>query len=173
MAQLTKNKDYRLEGYFVDETVSNKGFATSKKFYKNYDEETKVFSNLKVREDITHTFDEVTGLVTKKQTISRWYKGGQEVQNKQAIKHYSAIKGYQKAQKGRAKLAATAGMTLMGTVGLANAQAFLTTVQLQRDEYIAGNREPLVTAIQASTEAYMTQGTKDALVSILDIDYSL
>jgi hypothetical protein len=173
MGQLSKNENYRTKGYYVTETNDSKGFVSQRNYYKSYDEGTDTYSNLKVREDITNTYDPVTGLITKENKISRWYKNGQEMTSKVKVSNLDSIQGYQRAQKGRAKLAAVAGMQLMGAVGQPDAQAFLSTVIQEREEYIAGNRAPLVAAINASTESYMTQTVKDTLVATLDIDYGI
>jgi len=91
---LATQQDYRILGYFKENSYDNKGDLTAVDFYKNYDEATKVFSNLKVKETRTCTRDAVSGLPTKRSTLIEWFVGASVEATKTIERIYDAQEGY-------------------------------------------------------------------------------
>lgn len=172
MADLIQNIDYRLNGYHKKETFDTKGDLVILQYYADYDEQSEVYSNLKVQENRTYERDGVTTLLNKRTISIKWYSNAKEVASKTIIKYYSKTEGYQANKRSRTNLIDTASMYLVSQVGLDNAKSYLANVSADISTYIDGNITILIATIQSSSEPYLTEEIKGTLVTILNVPYS-
>ena len=172
--------DYRLEGYHKKATISPMGDVVLLEFYSSYDEEANTYSDLKVRETRTYTRDQSTGLVTKREMLVEWLSSNESViASKTITKYYSASEGYLRNQKSRINLIDQASLLLFATLmqeygpeqGESNSLELLSDLASDIVIYSRGNRQPLITSVQGSTRAYMSQSLKDSLTVILDVAF--
>jgi hypothetical protein len=170
--ELVQNEDYRLKGYYKDETYNEKGDVSKVTYYKAYDKTTDQFSNVKVEEDILIYRDETLGIPSSVEVTITWYKSdGTIMATKTIEKIINGFKGQQMNQQSRTTLVTKAQGYLLQELGLANTQEFGTDVMQEREAYIAGTKQPLLDVIANSTRTYMTQTIKDTVSAILNVDY--
>lgn len=169
--ELTRNIDYRIQGYYKKKIYDVKGDLVSSEFYKSYNEGTQTYSNLKVKEVRVVERDVVLGIPEKITVDIEWYHGDQVTETKQIIKPINSFDGMGMNEASRKRLVGQAQGYLLGEVGLANTKDFANDIISERAGYIAGTRQPLIDAINTSAKPYMTAPIKATLVALLDIDY--
>ena len=169
MEVANKNIDYNILGYYKEETFDSKGDLVSVNYYENYNGTT--YSDLKVNETRVYERDAITGLLTKRTTTITWYIDGVEAGTKTTEKYYTAQKGFDRNKNARQNILDKASMYLFSMVGKTDAVAFWKTVKGQADDYKVTGDLALVTAINDSTELYMTGTIKATLDVILNITY--
>lgn len=173
MRKAIEAEDYRIKGYHKSKTTDNKGDYIKIEYFLNYDESTEEYSGLKVQEIRTVERSATLGIPFKVTVDISWFEedGTTIIITKQLVKHINTFDGMAMNQVSRTRLVETGQGYLLGEIGLANTQEFGTDVISERGAYIAGTRQPLIDAINASTRTYMTQAIKDQLTAILDIPY--
>lgn len=170
---LIQDVDYRLNGYHKKQTFDAKGDLVIVEYYQNYDEQSKQFSNLKVRESRTYTRNATTTLLEKRVINIEWFKGNDEKYAEKTItKFYDAQEGYQGNKRARRNLINKASMYLLNEVGLENGKTFLDGVGSKITVYVDGSIQPLLDAIANSSEPYMTPTIKGTLDTILNVTYT-
>jgi len=168
--ELLQNIDYRIQGYHKKFTFDANGDLIVIEYYKNFDGTT--YSNLKVKETRTYTRDAVFGLLVKRDMTIEWFRSdGSVIATKTTTKFYDSKKGYHANKKARKNIIEKASIYLLGVVGLADGKLFLRQVKSEINGYIKGDSQPLLDAVNDSTETYMTGAIKTALITILDITY--
>lgn len=175
---LIQNTDYRLMPYYKVPTYNTLGDLVKVQYFLTYDSQNDTYSNLQVEENITTTRDSL-GLPTSRQKVIDWYIKNSVVFTKTMNRNYDSSEGYTINQVSRQRLIDNASVYLFGSlvaeygvvVGSANAYEFLNDVVTPISEYVKGNRQLLVDAVNSSTRAYMTAQRKSDIVAILDVSY--
>jgi hypothetical protein len=171
MADLLTQIDYRIQGFHKDLVFDEKGDLVEVFYYRDYDPQTKQYSNLKVKESRTYT-RAVSTLLEKREMLIEWYANDAVIASKNTTKYYSEEQGYKANRVARQNLIDKASMYLLSTVGLNNAKEFLDGVTTAISTYVDGNIQPLLDLISDSSEPYMTPTVKGTLDTILNISYS-
>lgn len=159
--------DYRIQGYKVDKVKNNLGDISEVLYYKTYFEGT--FSDLKVKETRSHVRDQY-GIPTQTSVFIEWF-GADETEaraTKLLEKPLTLDDGILVNMESRTRLINDAKVVALGMLGMAEGQAFLAQVSLEINTYKEGNIQPLIDAINNSTE---TQQFKDAMTNILNVSY--
>lgn len=163
--------DYNVLGYHKKETFDTKGDLILIEYFENYDGTT--YSDLMVKESRVYTRDGVNGLLTKRDSTIEWIgsDGVTVLATKITEKYYTPTKGFDRNKNARQNLIDQASMYLLSQVGLTDAKAFWKTVKGEVDDYKVTGDLTLITAINDSTEPYMTGTIKATLDTILNITY--
>jgi len=167
---LIQYEDYRIKGYQKKPTIDANGDLVIVEYFKDYDETTKQYSNLKVKETRVYTRDSSTLLMKRDMTI-QWFSGGKETAVVTTQKFYTAEQGYSANKRARQNLINRASMYLLSEVGLTDGKTFLNGVTGEISTYVDGSIQPLVDAIANSTEPFMTLTIKGTLDTILNVTY--
>lgn len=177
---LTRNIDYRIQGYHQEMTFDTKGDLVTVKYYEQYDGVT--YANLKVQETRVYTRDADTGLLIKRDMTIEWFdNAGNKRDEKTTEKYYDAQKGYSSNIRARKNLVNKGSMYLYADLqsefgaaqGETNAKEFLRDIKSEIVNYERGDIQELLDAVQGSTRGYMTsanglvrKATLDALLNI-------
>ena len=169
MEVANKDIDYNLLGYQKQEVFDTKGDLTTVNYYQNFDGVT--YSDLKVKEESIYTRDVTTGLLIERDTTITWYLDEVESGTKTTKKYYTATKGFVNNKRARQNLIDKASMYLFFQIGKTDARIFWGLMKGFVDDYVATGDLALVTAINDSTELYMTGVIKATLDAILNVVY--
>lgn len=168
--------DYRILGYYRKDTRDTNGDLITREYYENYNNGS--YENLRVKETNTITRNAVTGIPEQRLTIIEWISGAEVIHTKTITKLYDVISGMYFNSKSREALILTAQqyivndfVTRFGAAGMNNAKAFLNSVSPERSTYIAGDIDPLIQAIQNTTDPNVSAENKTELDTILNITY--
>jgi hypothetical protein len=167
------NYDFRLNGLHKKKEFDDKGDLVKVEYYQNYDENTSVYSNLKITETRTYTRDANSKLLIKRDNIIDWKEddGVTNKKTKSTTKHYDSQSGYDNNKRAKRNIINKASMYLFFSIGEVNAKAFLVIIATEISIYIDGNNQPLLDLISNSTETYMTTEVKATLNTILDVQF--
>jgi hypothetical protein len=169
---LVTNEDYRLKGYFRKNVYNTYGDIEAVEYYAEFNAPTKEYKGLKVKETRVVLRDQTFGVPYEESIDIEWFKSdGTTMANKRLVEVFDENQGQLLNQSARANLVTKAQAYLFQSAGLENAKNFGETYIAERDMYLAGVTNPLITVITNATEPYMTQQIKDNLVLILNISY--
>lgn len=92
----------------------NQGLLEKVEYFKDYDENTKVYSNIILEVDMAYTF--ANELASKRDTTRTWYykNGSKSLDTKVTEKHYTAIEPIAVNRRRRENLIDNMGLTLIG-----------------------------------------------------------
>lgn len=165
-----KDINYDILGLHKDSQVWDDGYLSVKNYWKDYDETTKTYSNLAVKEELTY-IREGQNLVKREKDIKWYKKNGTESDPKVTKKYYSFEEGMRSDKKARSniieKTKKDTSWLIMQTEWIAQEQArvhgeaIIHEFIIEISEYIEGNKQPLIDAITN----YDTQwGTQNAWI---------
>lgn len=160
-----RDLDYDIFGLHKKRTIV-KGELVKVEYYRNFDGTT--YSDLVVEETRAYTRQEVTKLCLYRTQVSKWLREDDTVgEEKTTIKYYSMTEAIDEGIARRKNMTAAAKLVVLGACGLANGQTFLTQVINQVNLFEAGTVQPLIDAVNNSTEPYLTVEIKTAIVNEL------
>lgn len=147
---------YDIIGLHKDTTIWDNGYLETKKYWKDFDETTKTYSNLAVKEDITYTRDGQN--LFKREKSIKWYKNNWNESDPKITKKYYSIDEWLRSDKiARSniieKAKSDALMRIMITEWKTQEQArvygenMVHLFNSEISEYKEGSKQPLIDAI--------------------------
>lgn len=183
------NDDYRILGYHKDRTFDGNGDLITVKYWRDYDPDTQVYSDLAVQENRIYTRDTSTGLLIDRNFSAIWYDEEGEISGAKSnvMKYYTAKEGFENNKRSRQNLIDTASLYFFDKLiendpdtAFDNKNDFESLTELAQAQYVKGTLDPLLTIIVNSTDntkpeyrAYMTVEMQTTLLLILDVDYTV
>lgn len=156
--------DYNIFGLHKKHTIT-KGELLCVDYYKYHDGTT--YSDLVVKEERTYNRTPL-GLVISRNQTSTWYLEDDSVGLiKETTKYYSMQSSIDEAITRRKNITAEAKIYCLTHFGELNAISLLLSLKSQIELFESGYTPPLREAITNSSEAFITQQDKDAIVAIL------
>jgi hypothetical protein len=126
------------------------------------------YSDLVLTEERFYTRDPTTSLLLYRDQVVKWYLTDNTVgEIKTNRKPYQLKDAIDEGIIRRGNVISAAKLYIMSTVGLANGQTYLAELITQINTYLQGNHQPLIDAVNASTDSFMTPTIKATTVSIL------
>jgi hypothetical protein len=171
------NTNYDLLGLFKFEYIEmtdpiHKGEMTKVEYYSNFipgnPNVLANYSNLILTEYRVYTRDPSTSLVVYKDQTVNWYlTDGSIGETKTLRKYYQFKDSIQEGIRRRDTITTEAKLYLLSTIGLVNGQQLIVDLSPQISIYLQGAHQPLLDAINASTEPFLTPTIKTTVISIL------
>lgn len=153
--------------------VVHKGELKRVEYYLNFNRGTDPnnianYSNLLVSEDVVYTRHPITALLIYRDITIKWYlEDGNIGEIKETHKTYQLKDSIDEGKTRRDNVITYAKLYLLSSVGLANGQVLLAELSSQINTYLQGNHQPLIDAVYASSDSFMTLTIKATTVSIL------
>lgn len=131
------------------------GQVAKAEYYKNYDGVT--YSGLAVVENRNYVRDQNNGLVQHRNMVISFLRtDGTTGETKNTIKYYSLQDQIQEGITRRNNIISQAKAYVLNEIGLVNGEAYLSSLIDEVTMYIQGPEQPLISAISASTQSYLT-----------------
>lgn len=161
--------DYRIQGFHKKKTNDTNGDRTIIEYYADYDAGT--YSRLKVRENRAYARNATTGILETITVDIEWMSGDGVTPRatKQIVKHLDLDDGMKANERARGRLLNKAKGAAIQLIGLEAGKTFMRDLGLEVGLYREGDIQPLIDAINASSE---TQLFKDTLTGILDVSWT-
>lgn len=120
-------------------------------------------------EERVYTRDPATNLLIYRDQTIKWYlEDGTIGEKKVGRKTYQLKDAIEEGEIRRDNIITYAKLYLLSSVGLDNGQTLLAELGSEINIYIHGNHQPLIDAVNASTDPFMTALVKATTISILD-----
>lgn len=188
--EIALDKDFNIMGFHKKEVFNSLGDLIEIHYYRQFTEANdprvtgnptdNPFTNLAVKEIRTY-FRDTAGILYKTRIIIEWFDiNGIKYQKKDYFKYFDYKKGYLTNKQSLSALIDKASMYLMqqlsinnnsSSIGTAKAKQFLQEVRLEILGYEKGDRQPLLNAIQITTNSDITTELKTALGGILNVNF--
>jgi hypothetical protein len=168
-----ENTNYDILGLHKDEHINAAGELYLVNYYQTYNGAT--YSGLVLVENRTYTRNAPTSLVIYRTQVTQFYlTDGTIGATKTTIKYYPMQDAIQEGITRRNNVISQAKLYVMGTVGLANGQAYMVSNITNINIYIEGYTTPLITAVGATnltTFPFITPTVIATLTAILTLPY--
>jgi hypothetical protein len=170
------NDNYDIMGFHKYEYIemadmSRKGELSKVEYYRNLNGDPNNVSNysdLILTEYRVYTRDPNTALLIYRDQTTTWnLTDGTTGETKTQRKFYQLKDSIEEGITRRDNITSYAKLYLLGQIGLANGQQLLADLTPYISVYLQGNHQPLLDAVSASTEPFMTPTIKATTVSIL------
>lgn len=136
-------------------------------YYTNYDGLTG-WTNMILVENRVYTRDPTTDLVQYRTMIINFFlQDGTIGETKTTLKYYALQDQIYEGITRRTNVISTAKLYVMSQVGLANGEAYLVELITQINMYIQGSKQPLLDAVNASTDSFLTPTIIGTTIAIL------
>ncbi len=164
------DEDYRIKGFHKKITTKSNGDIDTVEYYKEFDGTN--YSKIQIKETRIITRDDNTKLPLYRDLKIEFYKAGINViHTKEYRKYYTPDRAYAKNKSATLRVYDKAAMYLASQIGNENAKEFLRTVVEAAAAYKDQDRQPLLDAINNSTNPNLTETIKNTLTTILDINF--
>jgi hypothetical protein len=168
--------NYDILGFFKFEYIEmsdplHKGELTKVEYYRNLAGNPNLitsYSDLILTEYRVFYRDPTTALVIYKDQTVNWYlSDGSVGETKKFRKYYQLRDAVLEGITRRDTITTEAKLYLLSTIGLTNGQQLIVDLSPQISIYLQGAHQPLLDAINASTEPFLTPTIKATVISIL------
>lgn len=165
--------------FYIDRKFNKFGDVEKIEYFTDIDENNDSKFNLAFREKIVVARNQNTGLPLNKTTVKEQIKADEVINSETFVEHFNKSKGIEFNQNSRNNLILVASEYTINkliethgeTQSIENATVFLDSVKTQRDKYILGIIDELITAIQNCNLQFITEEIKTGLIQILNIRY--
>lgn len=169
--QIPDLKEHESIGLYEDVTLDEKGRISIITFYRNYDFDTRTPSIPLVRERYSFTEDALGFVKLRNKKIDYYDELQNIVYTNETIqdKPYNFMTAKAEGERRRKNLIDKATLSLINSVGLANAISFSSSLASQINSYVFGSdTASLKNSITNAVQAFMTQEIKDSVLEILN-----
>ena len=151
--------------------MTRKGEMYKVEYYRNLNGDPNViesYSDLILTEYRTYIRDINTALLIYRTQKVEWYLEDETVgETKIQNKYYQLKDSIQEGVKRRDNVTSYAKLYLLGKIGLINGQILISDLTPYISTYLQGNHQPLLDAVNNSTELFMTPEVKATTIAIL------
>lgn len=159
--------NYNLYGFHKKRTIV-KGELILVEYYRNYNPQTQIYSDLILTESRTFGRDINTGLAYMRTQNISWYLTDETIgATKQTVKYYTLTESIDEGITRRKNVIAEAKIYTLGALGLGPAQAVLIQLATPIAAFIDGATQYLRDSINALPDATMSPVHKANLINIL------
>lgn len=149
----------------------HKGELTKIEYYNNLNGDPNNISNysdLVLTEYRTYIRDPSTALVIYRDQTTMWYLTDNTTgETKTQRKFYQFKDSIEEGITRRGNITSAAKLYLLSHIGLINGQILISDLTPYISIYLQGNHQPLLDAVSASTESFMSPTIKATTISIL------
>jgi hypothetical protein len=158
--------DYDIYGLHKDRFII-KGELTLVNYYKNYDEISKEYSDLILREHRKYLRDD-NGMVKYRVQTTEWIMEDESIGlSNSTIKYYTQKEAIQEGIDRRTNLIDDAKVYCINSLGLNYSFDLLNSVAVYVNLFKEGYTQPLRDALSASTKVYLSTPMKEDIIGIL------
>jgi hypothetical protein len=160
------NLDYDIYGLHKKRTITF-GELRRTDYYRNYNTNSQVYSDLVVEELRDYTRD-VNGLVQFRTQTTNWFlKNGDVGATKVTTKYYTLPEAIHEGVERRSNVIAQAKAYTLANIGQLYSFDLLTGIKNEIQLFLDGYTQPLRDAVSANTKPYLTTQVKEGIIENL------